>query len=1058
MCHPLCRSASDETFSGVRPSNAKTSTQSQSQACLCYRWFTPQQSLASQISLSKAIAPRQSQTSPSLSPFFVLHPKSHHHTRPCRRFRCPYRGTATNYYERMASHLSPVYSSSATSNAASPYNGSSHHYHSHSHDQSDASSSPAPSLQSTRATTMSSSSSVCSSLSPAAAELSASFNSQDGHSHSYLLASNMSADLSNDSSADGCDADGATPCKWDNCGQLYDDPEALYQHLCNDHVGRKSTNNLCLTCRWQDCDVTCAKRDHITSHLRVHTPLKPHSCVTCGKTFKRPQDLKKHERIHTEDHQQKQAQTKLQKQQQAAHAKELLKRQQDSVMPMQGSGAVGAHLAHPYHHSAQHLYATPHGYPLYPAAHQPARDASASHISSHLSSTQSTAGLHTHGYPTDGQHLGNALPHNSYLALANQQAAPSAAARSHVTGAPDTAVKHDPADPNSYAFLSQGAHTGTKRGYDDLLNGVGALFEDAKKKRVANHDQHYQTQSHPSTISAPHSLSYDANMAQKLNSVFGSSFDEFSLQAILGNEAMPQATAEHRPPNDISQWPSQQQQDQPQQLPHQQHMTTSLASDTNSKIAELNAFLLQLGNSAARDVAGAAAHYQPQQLHNSPASTTTTAPASVAPALPSTSAPPGFDLASLSAAGLTNIPGFDESIFNFDFGSANGSHVANRPIASMPRSHVDAGHGVYAPSSQPWYPDTGAYSANTPSFDSVRPSRGSHPVPSLPPRMDASSFRHVEPLMRAAPSGDVVTSAEEVPAVQQKSLPSAMYPSLPPLSSPSSSPRRGTPPSLPSISSLLNASASPLQDGSSRRASVVHSRSSSQSTAWRERSARQSSMDTTMTDPSSPIPQDDDDDDNVSARPLYPSLPSSSPSPASSASSASGSSASAIGDRIRSLALAAGEREHLAPVESSGAEPQSGDVPMETRLRHIALIKTLLIAINFPERLHGTLSQGEADDDVKMDVEEQNRKENGAGVRTPRALSPSSSNEEGSQQSSNSSNQTAQGSSPPSSKEGRRRDWLNTIVGGSGDAAGASMPMASEEAKPFANRKESIEV
>lgn len=213
-----------------------------------------------------------------------------------------------------------------------------------------------------------------------------------------------------------------------------------------------------------------------------------------------------------------------------------------------------------------------------------------------------------------------------------------------------------------------------------------------------------------------------------------------------------------------------------------------------------------------------------------------------------------------------------------------------------------------------------------------------------------------------------------------------------------------------------------------------------------------------MTDPSSPIPQDDDDDDNVSARPLYPSLPSSSPSPASSASSASGSSASAIGDRIRSLALAAGEREHLAPVESSGAEPQSGDVPMETRLRHIALIKTLLIAINFPERLHGTLSQGEADDDVKMDVEEQNRKENGAGVRTPRALSPSSSNEEGSQQSSNSSNQTAQGSSPPSSKEGRRRDWLNTIVGGSGDAAGASMPMASEEAKPFANRKESIEV
>ncbi|EIN14023.1 hypothetical protein PUNSTDRAFT_16975, partial [Punctularia strigosozonata HHB-11173 SS5] len=69
-------------------------------------------------------------------------------------------------------------------------------------------------------------------------------------------------------------------------------------HLCNDHIGRKSTNNLCLTCKWKDCSTTCAKRDHITSHLRVHTPLKPHTCDICSKSFKRPQDLKKHEKIH----------------------------------------------------------------------------------------------------------------------------------------------------------------------------------------------------------------------------------------------------------------------------------------------------------------------------------------------------------------------------------------------------------------------------------------------------------------------------------------------------------------------------------------------------------------------------------------------------------------------------------------------------------------------------------------------------------------------------------------------------------------------------------------
>ncbi|KAH9965108.1 hypothetical protein BGW80DRAFT_1438449 [Lactifluus volemus] len=82
----------------------------------------------------------------------------------------------------------------------------------------------------------------------------------------------------------------------------FPDPEALYNHLCTDHIGRRSTNNLCLTCKWKDCVTTCAKRDHITSHLRVHTPLKPHVCEICKKTFKRPQDLKKHEKIHTEEH------------------------------------------------------------------------------------------------------------------------------------------------------------------------------------------------------------------------------------------------------------------------------------------------------------------------------------------------------------------------------------------------------------------------------------------------------------------------------------------------------------------------------------------------------------------------------------------------------------------------------------------------------------------------------------------------------------------------------------------------------------------------------------
>ncbi|PNS17938.1 hypothetical protein CAC42_3897 [Sphaceloma murrayae] len=90
-------------------------------------------------------------------------------------------------------------------------------------------------------------------------------------------------------------------CQWVGCGERCANAEQLYEHVCERHVGRKSTNNLNLTCQWGACRTTTVKRDHITSHMRVHVPLKPHKCDFCGKSFKRPQDLKKHVKTHADD-------------------------------------------------------------------------------------------------------------------------------------------------------------------------------------------------------------------------------------------------------------------------------------------------------------------------------------------------------------------------------------------------------------------------------------------------------------------------------------------------------------------------------------------------------------------------------------------------------------------------------------------------------------------------------------------------------------------------------------------------------------------------------------
>lgn len=94
------------------------------------------------------------------------------------------------------------------------------------------------------------------------------------------------------------DNKGPLLCKWGDCKEVFENAEVLYNHLCDHHVGRKSNRNLSLNCDWDGCKVQTVKRDHITSHIRVHIPLKPFVCQSCTKSFKRPQDLKKHVKTH----------------------------------------------------------------------------------------------------------------------------------------------------------------------------------------------------------------------------------------------------------------------------------------------------------------------------------------------------------------------------------------------------------------------------------------------------------------------------------------------------------------------------------------------------------------------------------------------------------------------------------------------------------------------------------------------------------------------------------------------------------------------------------------
>jgi hypothetical protein len=74
------------------------------------------------------------------------------------------------------------------------------------------------------------------------------------------------------------DSEATQRCWWNNCTVVLDSPTELYEHICEIHVGRKSNGTLSLHCGWDGCEATFLKRDHATSHMRVHVAFKPHSC------------------------------------------------------------------------------------------------------------------------------------------------------------------------------------------------------------------------------------------------------------------------------------------------------------------------------------------------------------------------------------------------------------------------------------------------------------------------------------------------------------------------------------------------------------------------------------------------------------------------------------------------------------------------------------------------------------------------------------------------------------------------------------------------------------
>jgi hypothetical protein len=107
-------------------------------------------------------------------------------------------------------------------------------------------------------------------------------------------------------------------CQWGSCKEEFSDASNLLNHIMDFHMRNakhfyptspqqtvdqdgfvspgSGPQSKKFICEWEGCTMILNKKDHLVSHVRIHISCKPYSCSHCSKTFKRKQDVRKHER------------------------------------------------------------------------------------------------------------------------------------------------------------------------------------------------------------------------------------------------------------------------------------------------------------------------------------------------------------------------------------------------------------------------------------------------------------------------------------------------------------------------------------------------------------------------------------------------------------------------------------------------------------------------------------------------------------------------------------------------------------------------------------------